>query len=51
MLRDILNSLVSFVQQNFEIDPCSSSLFLFCDTAKGDDASALCFSMIENGQT
>lgn len=50
-MRKGLNSLVSFVQQNFEIDPCSSSLFLFCDTAKGADASALCFSMIENGQT
>ena len=49
-MRKGLNSLVPFVQQNFGIDPYSSSLFLFCDTAKGDDASALCFSVIETAK-
>ena len=29
-MRKGLNSLVPFVQQNFGIDPYSSSLFLFC---------------------
>ena len=29
-MRKGLNSLVLFVQQNFGIDPYSSSLFLFC---------------------
>lgn len=29
-MRKGLNSLVPFIQQNFKIDPYSSSLFLFC---------------------
>lgn len=49
-MRKGLNSLVPFVQQNFGIAPYSSSLFLFCDTAKGADASALCFSVMETAR-
>ena len=49
-MRKGLNSLAPFVQQNFGIDLYSSSLFLFCDTAKGADASALCFSVIETAK-
>ena len=32
-MRKGLNSLVPFAQQNFGIDPYSSSLFLFCYTS------------------
>ena len=44
-MRKGLNSLVPFVQQNFGIDPYSSSLFLFCgkrcDRLKAADLGAI----------
>ena len=56
-MRKGLNSLVPFVQQNFEIDPYSSSLFLFCgkrcDRLKAllwePDGFMLLYKRLDNG--
>ena len=53
-----LNSLVPFVQQNFGIDPYSSSLFLFCgkrcDRLKAllwePDGFVLLYKRLDNGR-
>ena len=57
-MRKGLNSLVPFVQQNFGIDPYSSSLFLFCgkrcDRLKAllwePDGFVLLYKRLDNGR-
>ena len=57
-MRTGLNSLVPFVQQNFGIDPYSSSLFLFCgkrcDRLKAllwePDGFVLLYKRLDNGR-
>lgn len=57
-MRKGLNSLVPFVQQNFGIDPYSSSLFLFCgkrcDRMKAllwePDGFVLLYKRLDNGR-
>ena len=58
-MRKGLNSLVPFVQQNFGIDPYSSSLFLFCgkrcDRLKAllwePDGFVLLYKRLDNGRS
>ena len=57
-MRKGLNSLVPFIQQNFKIDPYSSSLFLFCgkrcDRLKAllwePDGFVLLYKRLDNGR-
>ena len=56
-MRKSIDGLAAIVQQNFHLDPCSNSLFLFCGkflkikgTLLEEDGFVLLYKKLENGK-
>lgn len=57
-MRKSIDGLAAIVQQNFHLDPCSNSLFLFCGKSSSklkalyweEDCFVLLYKKLENGK-
>lgn len=57
-MRKSIDGLAAIVQQNFHLDPCSNSLFLFCGKSSSklkalyweEDGFVLLYKKLENGK-